>query len=584
MKWKILILTIVLVFTFLAVFTACDKSEESYDGVCLFELNEDCESYSLCGLSNTPPNGELVIPESYRGMPVTGIKNGGFVVYNDYNGNTNSSIVNITVPDSIVEIENYYNQNLIFSTTWYENQPDGMVYLGKIALCYKGDITDNTSIEIKKGTKSIAECAFLWKKIKNITFPDTIENVGSYAFEGTTWYDNQPDGIVYIGKAVYGYKGTMAENTSITIKSGIKSISPRAFSWQENLSEIEIPKSITSIGFSAFAGCTNLKSISIPSKVKTIEINTFGACKNLEKISVSNNIKSIGAEAFGNTAWYNNQSDGVIYFGKVAYGYKGEMPEHTNIVIKDGTVGIADKAFSQCSNLETITIPKSLENIGEGAFEWTGIKTITMPNNSVKRIGSYAFSGCRSLTSIEMPDSVLSVGMYTLDYCSSIESIYLSKKLKYIPYLDAIDYLPRLTQITFPNNKYVYGAELVISISKRENNPWYENQPNGLWYIGDVVCGFKASEQNQIESLKLKTGTTGIASGSFEYCEGLTSITIPDSVKFIQLYAFSGCAKLTTINFNGTCKEWEQVLKEPFWDYGTGNYSVICTDGTVEKQ
>ncbi|MDR1463761.1 MAG: InlB B-repeat-containing protein [Oscillospiraceae bacterium] len=68
------------------------------------------------------------------------------------------------------------------------------------------------------------------------------------------------------------------------------------------------------------------------------------------------------------TPWYNNQPSGVVYVGKIAYGFKGEiMPEGTNIVLLDGTKGIAEYAFTQ-KNLVSITIPASVSYIDDRAF------------------------------------------------------------------------------------------------------------------------------------------------------------------------------------------------------------------------
>ena len=76
----------------------------------------------------------------------------------------------------------------------------------------------------------------------------------------------------------------------------------------------------------------------------------------------------IGSEAFDGTAWFNNQSDGLVYAGKVAYRYKGTMAAGTHITIEEGTLGIADVAFFDCSGLTSVTIPNSVTNIGDGAF------------------------------------------------------------------------------------------------------------------------------------------------------------------------------------------------------------------------
>lgn len=72
--------------------------------------------------------------------------------------------------------------------------------------------------------------------------------------------------------------------------------------------------------------------------------------------------------AFDNTAWFNNQPDGLVYAGNVAYKYKGTMPSNTGITLKEGTVGIADAAFQYCLGLMGIIIPNSVTSIGEDAF------------------------------------------------------------------------------------------------------------------------------------------------------------------------------------------------------------------------
>ena len=96
----------------------------------------------------------------------------------------------------------------------------------------------------------------------------------------------------------------------------------------------------------------------------------FCNCKNLNSITIPNSVTSIGRSAFLWTAWWDNQPDGLLYLGKVAYTYKGTMPENTEIIIKDGTLGIAGWAFASlsCRGLTSITFPSSLKSIGDNAF------------------------------------------------------------------------------------------------------------------------------------------------------------------------------------------------------------------------
>lgn len=245
--------------------------------------------------------------------------------------------------------------------------------------------------------------------------------------------------------------------------------------------DLNIPSSVTSIGDYAFANCTRLRSVNIGNTVTSIGDFAFNGCTDLTTINVANAMTSIGQSVFMNTAWFDNQPDGVVYIGKVALLYKGIMPDNTSITLLEGTVGIASSAFNNASCLTSITIPNSVKSIGDNAFSFCSMLTsIDIPSsvtaignmvfndcssltsivipNSVTSIGDGAFCGCNGLTSLTIPSSVTSIGVCAFQFCDHVRILTIGSGVRSIG-TEAFSKLPDLTDV------YCYAENVPVTDS-----------------------------------------------------------------------------------------------------------------------
>lgn len=229
-----------------------------------------------------------------------------------------SNLTDITLPNDL-----WIGSDAFKDTPWYNAKSDGMVYINNIAYSYKGAMLENTSIEIKEGTKYIGESAF-----ENY---DNLTNV------------KIPNSVVKIGESAFSYCNNL---TSIALPNNISEILPYTFNGCEKLESVSISYGTEFIARSAFINCRNLTSVIIPNSVSFIKETAFKNCYNLTIYGCSNSEAEIFAETY--EIKFIPLNDVLI----LNYFLINELPTLTqNIdeidINKDGKIDVFDLALAK---------------------------------------------------------------------------------------------------------------------------------------------------------------------------------------------------------------------------------------------
>lgn len=257
------------------------------------------------------------------------------------------------------------------------------------------------------------------KNLKSINIPNSVTSIREESFENTPWYAAQPDGIVYVGKVAYRYKGALMEGESVSIKEGTLGIADYAFKDCDGMTDVTIPASINTIGYEAFCGCS-LSGIYISDMAAWCNIDVQTDCgfgwDNTNPMYVCGHLYLNGEEIQGDIvlpATITGIATGAFY------GIEGL----TGVTLPPTVKRIGHWAFMNCSNLSQINLPSSLERIEHDAFKHCHSLTgITFPS-SLRYIGLSAYEDCNNLTDIVIPAASIYFGERVFAYCYNLKDV-----------------------------------------------------------------------------------------------------------------------------------------------------------------
>ena len=448
---------------------------------------------------------------------------------------------------------------------------------------------------------------------------------------------------------------------TLTIGKGITSISRNAFYnlYYLNTVTFEDNSQLKEIGVNAFGMVSYLKEITIPDSVTAIQDAAFSKCLSLEKVTIGphtgyfapeafkdsnkvtlNVVKGSPAETYavnkqipytcytaaldggscGENAVWTLDTEGTLTIsgsGAMADNASGKAPWKNNstqikkVVIGKDITKIGQFNFAQCKNLTEVVFEEgsALESIGWGAFGYTGLISVSIPD-SVVSLDWYAFYNCSKLETVSFGahSKLAAIGGYAFWNDSALKDFYVPDGLSKVEenaFLNATANATfNVAAGTFGNDYFAkYNIvtreplEIVLASGTCGDTSWVLNSVGTLTISGEGAMADNATKAAPWESYRgsVKKVVNGkdvtyigkfnffqchnlaevvfeegsklqtIGWGAFGYCNSLTEVTIPASVKRLDWYAFYYCTSLETVNF-GAPSQLGSIGGYAFWN------------------
>lgn len=399
------------------------------------------------------------------------------------------------------------------------------------------------------GSSAFSDC----RNVTDVTIPNSIQQIGAYAFYGTPWIESirSEDGITYIANIAYKYDSSYKhEGDTFSFREGTIAISD-GFGYafpnelKENIKTLQLPESLLEIGNEVFSGFKLLGEVKLPSSLKrigqkafsecpkfwctlpksleTLEYQAFYNCSTLSTVTLPENLRFIGGEVFSNSAV------GTVYIYSRSLQYqllnwelgvtKSIFGNHSSLkkaIIGPQVTRLYDNIFYNTSTLKTVEFEdpenSELAYIGENCFSGTSTLSapLTFKNFPTKltHIGKYAFGGCKFNSEPKL-EFVKYLGSEAFTFCSGFESIVIPESVDTIG-ASVFGYCPDLRFVE-------YNAKNSFPL---------------LEYRGTSFGG------NYFKSAFI-----------FERCDSLQAVTIGPKVNKIPYCMFIGCRELKEVTF-----------------------------------
>lgn len=556
---------------FTAEFT--DEQDESIEEGEVFSEGETESSEQVPAVEE---EGDVFSGQDDENLPQYQLENGvltvsgtGRIDNNLYKNNTD--ITELVIKNGITSVGDYSFYECTSLTRVI--LPDTLTEIGSHAFA---KCTALTEIDLNEGLSTIEDRGFEdCTALKRVFIPISVEDgLVSYTYNPSSnkaWgiFNNCrelttvefAEGTTRIHSGLFGGSGLK----EITFPESVTEIGMYAFANCESLEEINFSDSMKRIEERAFSNCTSVKKLDFPENINYIGAHSFDSDGALTEVSIPLNWQNVDIYYEYNSGDHNawgifngcsslktvNFAEGTTYIHGGMFAGSGL----TEIDLPDTVATVGDYAFSNCRSLNSFITGSSLQSIGENTLaNCTSLKDLEFLDQ-LTSIGEGAFYGCTGFTELDLPETLSEIGTEAFGNCTSLKKVILP-----VTVMDGSSYY-----YSYYTGGSCAAQGIFNGCSNLEEVIFPENSTR---IPGGLLAG------SGIKNITIPDTITSIGPYAFSNTE-ITSITIPESVTDIGFCAFSACSKLKELTVPAgweTCSEF----RSESGPYAQGNIVRAC--------
>ena len=460
--------------------------------------------------------------------------------------------------------------------TTFSSQDGVLFNKGKTALLLYPMAKKDSSYSIPATVTEIGNSSFRsCSELRTVTIPDSVTSVGDYAFSDCSRITSVTigSGVTAIGANTFSGCPKLASITVAELNAQYSSLDGVLFNKEKTTlllypmakdgKSYAIPDTVVLISNNAFCRIPALVTLTIPASLDNIGENTFMDLTKLESVTVSElNTRCCSVDG----VLFNKDKTGLILYPSARSGASYAIP--------DGVVLVSEIAFQNCANLQTLTVPDSVETINTTFDGCNKLKTINI-GSGVNAVAAGAFRSCYGLesivvsgdnttfssldgilfdkekkiliaypagkagTSYTIPNSITAIGRYAFNGALNIESLSVPAETVQID-MTALCDMPNLKSISVANGNGTYTSKNGVLCSKETGTViWCPAKWTGILELnGDE------NNAGLLENLTACEGITGFQ------VKNPSHYSVRDGILYYKAYLFAYPSKNSASTLN----------------------------------